>query len=238
MSPARRSEQRRTGRRRVGRRRNWLRWAIPLLAVVLIATGVWVVAFSSAFTVQHVRVTGVNELKQVSVRHAGQVPHKRPLARIDVDGIKQRVTDLKRVRSAKVKRSWPDTVQITVTERKPLYRMKHGDQTLLVDRKGVSFPPAAKSHKELPKASVDPDRTKLRSDLGTVMAAMPKSLRAKVRHVDASSRDTIQLKLPKGRKVLWGNATDSELKAKVTTGLLKRKASVYNVSAPGYPTTR
>lgn len=225
-------------RNRHRRRRRWLRVAVPFLALVLIAAGVWVVGFSAALSVQRVQVTGLDDLGHQRIVRAARVPMRRPLARLDVGAIEQRVTDIKRVESAKVTRSWPNTVKIAVTERKPLYRVKRDDHLLLVDHAGIAFPAAAKQDKKLPRATVDPTQSDLLSDLGTVTAALPKSLRGKIRQVDAGSRDTVELKLTKGRTVIWGNASESELKAKVTAGLLKRKASVYNVSAPGYPTTR
>lgn len=221
------------------RRRVWLRFGIPLLALVLLGAAVWTVGFSPALRTEQVRVTGVKDLTNKTVTQTAEVPMHRPLVRVDVGAVQQRVDDLNAVESVRVNRSWPDTITIAVTERAPLYRIdRTGGPDLLVDHAGVTFAGAATKHQDLPAATVKADQHKLLSELGTVIDALPGKLRTSVRQVDADSRDTIQLKLTKHRTVIWGNADDSELKAKVATALLKRKASVYNVSAPGYPTTK
>lgn len=221
------------------RRRVWLRFGVCMLAFLVVCAAVWVVGFSPALETQQVRVTGLRDLTRKSVTQEAGVPLHRPLVRVDIGAVRQRVEDLDAVESVRVSRSWPDTVTVAVTERTPLYRINEsGGPDLLVDHAGVTFATGGTKHQDLPVAAVDPDQPKLLSELGTVIDALPEKLRASVRQVDADSRDTIELKLTKNRTVIWGNADDSELKAKVATALLKRKASVYNVSAPGYPTTK
>ena len=53
------------------------------------------------------------------------------------------------------------------------------------------------------------------------------------------SVDQITLRLRDGREVLWGSADQSAEKAEVLAGLLaaRPKASGYDVSVPGMPTT-
>jgi cell division protein FtsQ len=220
------------------RRRRWLTYGIAGLVVAVIAAAVWVVGFSAALTARHVRVTGLDHLSHQTVTATAAIPARRPLARVDTSAVERRVSDLNQVKSAKVSRSWPDTVDIAVTERKPLYRIKADNTDLVVDRAGVTFTVAAKTAADLPLATLDTDNSRLRSDVGTVLASLPDSLRAKVHRVHASGPDAITLQLTKQRSVDWGNATDSKLKARVLSKLLKQQASVYNVSAPGYPTTR
>jgi cell division protein FtsQ len=220
------------------RRRRWLIYGIAGLIVVLAAAAVWVAGFSSMLTVRHVRVTGLDHLTRKTVTTRAAIPAQRPLARIDTTRVEHRVAGLRQVKSAQVTRSWPDTVDIAVTERKPLYRIEDGNSRLVAGRAGVAFQVPAKVATELPVAHLDADTSRLRSDVGTVLAALPDSLRAKVDSVDADDRDAITLRLTKHRRIDWGNASQSDLKAKVAAALLKQHASVYNVSAPGYPTTR
>jgi cell division protein FtsQ len=68
---------------------------------------------------------------------------------------------------------------------------------------------------------------------------LPDKLRGKVDRLTAISRDNIVLILESGRKVTWGSAADSELKAQVLTALLKRKpTSTIDVSSPHNPAVR
>lgn len=223
--------------RRSSRRRVWLKFGIPLLVLVLVLGAGWVVGFSPALRVEHVRVTGTDDLKHKTVVRAARVPMDRPLARIDRHAAEYRVADLDAVRSAHVTRSWPHTVTISVTERKPLYRISDGGSERVVDHAGVAFTDPGDKASKLPVAHVDPSKSRLLDEIGTALNAMPESLRSHVHDIEASSRDAIRLKMSKKRTVVWGNADESKIKAKVTTNLLKQKASVYDVSAPGYPTT-
>jgi hypothetical protein len=69
-------------------------------------------------------------------------------------------------------------------------------------------------------------------------AGAASAVRAQVRSVSASGPESITLRLTGGRTVVWGNEAQSPLKALVLAALLNRKAAVYDVSAPGAPTTR
>ena len=74
------------------------------------------------------------------------------------------------------------------------------------------------------------------TEAAAVVAAMPHRLVTRVSHVDARTMDSIELRLQDGRRVVWGNAESSQLKARVLSALLHRKAQVYDVSVPGSPT--
>jgi cell division protein FtsQ len=72
----------------------------------------------------------------------------------------------------------------------------------------------------------------------TVSAALPSTLRTQVTSISAASPDSITLNLESGVKVVWGSSDDSERKAEVLSVLMKRKATVYDVSAPDLPVTK
>jgi cell division protein FtsQ len=56
--------------------------------------------------------------------------------------------------------------------------------------------------------------------------------------IQAASRDTIVIALDQNTQIIWGSAEESELKAQVIVALLQVEGSVYDVSAPGFPTVR
>ena len=67
-------------------------------------------------------------------------------------------------------------------------------------------------------------------------ATLPDDLAATVDHVEVETIDRITLMLRDGRQVLWGSAEESELKAQVLQGLLRKvRAPSYDVSVPGNP---
>jgi cell division protein FtsQ len=76
-------------------------------------------------------------------------------------------------------------------------------------------------------------------EAATVVSALPKALATRVDHVEVATVDQITLVLRDGRRVLWGSAEESELKAQVVDKLLvAQRASSYDVSVPGNPTYR
>jgi cell division protein FtsQ len=52
-----------------------------------------------------------------------------------------------------------------------------------------------------------------------------------------ATKDSITLRLGNGDAVVWGSAQDAKRKARVLMALLRRPATVYDVSVPGLPTT-
>jgi cell division protein FtsQ len=72
----------------------------------------------------------------------------------------------------------------------------------------------------------------------TVSAALPVALRGEVASISAASPDSITLNLGSGVKVVWGSSDDSARKAEVLSVLMRRKAKVYDVSAPDLPVTK
>lgn len=226
-------------RRRRNRRRLLLRLGIPLLVLVLIATGIYLAGFSSLLALRTVRITGLDALDRQQVRQAAAAPYGAPLARVDVDAIRTRVAALRPVESVRVERHWPHTLQIAVVERTAVYAVPQTPSGyLLVDRYGIAYRSVASAPAKLPRAAIDPAQTALLQPLATVAGALSPDLRRRVDRIQADSRDAIVLQLHNGRTVFWGSAEQSELKAKVITALLKVHGTHYDVSAPGSPAVR
>src|SRR5439155_21457679 len=65
--------------------------------------------------------------------------HGRSMVLLNTDAIRARVAALPRVASAEVHRSWPSTVQITITERVPVAFARAADGVHLIDASAVDF---------------------------------------------------------------------------------------------------
>jgi len=232
--------------RRRFKRRAWARrWAnlrrlfLLLVLVAMVAGAVWLVFFSSVLTVRDVQVAGVRTMPADTVTQAAAVPLGQPLARVDVDQVQQRVEKLPVVKHAEISRSWPHTVSITVTERTPVAAVRSGGTYRLIDAEGVMYRTVDQADKRLPVMTIGTQPAVAHdaaTEAAAVVAAMPHRLVARVSHVDARTMDSIELRLQDGRRVVWGNAESSRLKARVLSALLHRKAQVYDVSVPGSPT--
>ena len=78
----------------------------------------------------------------------------------------------------------------------------------------------------------------LLADLAVVVGDLTPELRDVVRSISAETKDSIELKLTKGRTVMWGSSEQGPLKAQVLAVLLEQEGTVYNVAAPERPSVR
>lgn len=230
--------QRRRFRARLRRARPYL---VAALVALLVATGVWLVYFSSLVTVEDVEVSGTSAtLTSARVEKAAAVPMGEQLARVDLDAIRARVEGIDAVVSAEVSRSWPHGISITVLERVPIAVVSTGGKELALGADGIPF---ARKASQLPKglprveAALDVNAATL-AEAARVVLALRADIAARVQLVKAASVDNITLQLTGGVTVQWGSAAESENKAQVLAILLDKDVKEIDVSVPGRPTTR
>ncbi|MEO9138642.1 MAG: FtsQ-type POTRA domain-containing protein [Jatrophihabitans sp.] len=224
---------------RDGRRRRRL---VLVLAVVLVLALVvtWLVAFSSAFGVRTVQVHGVRTLSVGQVERAARIEHGAPLVRLDTAAITKRVEALPDVESAQVSTSFPSTVVVTVRERVAVGYVDVAGRRMLVDRIGEQYRTVATVPAGLPKlvVPVGSDRHTTGGAVATVAQALPSSLRARIRSIEALDPRAITLVLRNGTLVRWGSADRSALKARILSVLGTRKVDQIDLTDPERPFTR
>lgn len=213
------------------RRRSRRLRVIALAAAALVGAGlVWLAWFSSVLAVKDVRVVGIEGPSARAVLAAAAVPVGVPLARIDTGAAQAAVTGLPWVASVEVRRGWPSEVVIAVVPRTPLAVLADGRA---VDASGVTFE-AAPLPKGLPR--VTGEGIGLQAAMG-VLTSLPADVAARLVSLSATTRDDVDLRLRSGAVVHWGSIEQPSSKAEVLRALLRRKADVYDVSAPELPTT-
>lgn len=215
-------------------RRRWLRPVLVLMAILVIASSVWAVWFSSLLAATGARVVGVEGARADAALAAAAIPVGMPLARIDTAPAERAVRALPWVLDADVRRGWPNEIVVAVTPRIPIAVIVAGSGRSGVDAEGVVFPAAGALPKGLP--TVTAEGVGLTASMAA-LATLPADLARKVVSVSATTRDDIELTLRSGDVVRWGSADQPELKAEVLRALMQRKADVYDVAAPEVPTT-
>jgi cell division protein FtsQ len=227
------------------RKRNVLVVTAILVAVVagLLAAAV----FSPALAVRTISVSGTHLLTPAQVETALEPLRGKPLPQVTDQEVGRLLEPLVQVKSVSAEARPPSGLAVAVRERVPVALVKQGEQYQLVDVEGVQLAstddPASVS---LPV--IDGGAGTIGKDLfratAEVLGALPADVLAKLSNASAQSVDAVELKLVDGQSIIWGNAGEKELKAKVLAALLKVPADpknpvkVYDVSVPRHPVTR
>ncbi|WP_410593950.1 cell division protein FtsQ/DivIB [Amycolatopsis sp. lyj-23] len=223
--------------RQVEIRRRW----VALLSVLTVVALVYLLFFSSMLGVQDVSVSGARTVPADQVRTVAAVPAGKPMLRLSTDEIRDRVAAMPGIATVEVSRSWPNTVDITVTERTAIAFFDSGpggDGVHLVDGGGVVFKtvparPAGLPELKLPKVSADDPVTRA---VTAVLGVIPEQLLKQVTTATAKTPASVEFTLANGKIVRWGTAEQTDRKAKVLAALLTQDGKVYDVAAPELPT--
>lgn len=208
-----------------------------LVLGALVAGGGWLVFVSNALGVRQIVIEGETSLRDRDVRARVTVPEGTPLARVDAAGVAASVRRLPQVATARVDRRWPHVLAVVVTERVPLAVVSSGPSYAVVDREGVVLHSASRAPEGYPMVLADGSAQQAAL---TTLDSLPPALRADVRRLSARTPENITLELAGSRRVRWGSSEGSAQKSAVLATLLRSvpRAQVYDVTAPGAPTTR
>lgn len=204
------------------------------LAVVLpLAALAWVLLASTWLGVDRVQVVGVERLDPAAVVDAVAIVNGTPLARVDTGAVERRVAELAPVADVAVRRTWPGTLTVDVTERTPVGGVLQDGRYTLLDAEGVAFASEAALPKGAVRLQVNEPGPKDPSTLASleVYAALPEELRTRVRIVRATSPSAVVLRLSDGRQVVWGRPGETATKAAAALALLSKPGTTYDVSA-------
>lgn len=227
-------------------RRQRLRRLLTLVAVVAGAVVVgllaWLVGWSDVLAVKKVTVAGVADNRTAEVLRVAEAPTGVPLLRVDTDAVADRVRALPEAEAVDVRRSWPNTLTIDVTQRTPVAAVSSGGSWWQVDDAGVLFGESAAAPESLPVLDApggdDEADEAVRAAGVAVLTSLPKPVLKLVDAVEAQSEADVRLTLTDGAVVRWGTAERIEDKARVLLALIAAQdetPSGYDVSAPEHP---
>ena len=235
------SAQERFDRRVHARRRRSWKVAAALVVVALAAGGVWWVLWRSDWLlVEQVVVSGVEERWEGEVLAAAAIDQPQPMVEVDVDLAASAVEGLAVVKEAQVHRSWPSTITIEVTPRRPVLAVRQGSAFALVDDEGVVVETVGEAPADVPVVRArgeDGATEEAYRAAWAVLSGLPDSLTAQISTATVSSADLLTFELGE-RTVVWGGPEDAELKLRVVEALLGAGEVYIDVSAPRTPVTR
>ncbi|WP_395402980.1 cell division protein FtsQ/DivIB [Arthrobacter sp. UC242_113] len=203
--------------------------------------------YSPVLAVQSMSITGTKLLKPAQVQAALKPILGKPLPQVSDSEVNALLKPLVQIKSVTTQAHPPSVLVVQVQERVPVALVKRGKDYMLVDVDGVRLSTTADpASVKLPV--IDGGAGTIGKDLfqatAEVLGALPANVLAKLSNASAKSVDAVELKLLDGQTVIWGNAGEKELKARVLEALLKVPAdpanpvSTYDVSVPRHPVTR
>jgi cell division protein FtsQ len=228
----------------VPRRYRRRRLAAALATGLLVLTGVALstgalLYYTGIANVRDVAITGLSTVPEPAVRDAVALPLGGPLIAVDTAGIARRVAAVEGVAVVEVRRAWPHTVAVDVTERVPVALWVTRQGVFEVDGTGLSYRRAPEPPPRLPRltfAGVGPHDPSTAAALA-VLRDLGDPVRAQVATVDVAGTQ-VTLGLTGKRSVRWGDPERSAEKNAVLGPLLGQPGSVYDVSSPDLPTIR
>lgn len=226
-------------------RRRRGRWLALLTVLVVALLFVGLVFFSPLFATRTINVEGARLTNPERVEDALEGFKGVPLTRVSKDGVRAAVGDVPQVRSVDVVLQPPHTITVRLHERVGVAAVRDGEHWVLVDSQGKQL--ATSGPQDRPDVPViDGGRQVLATEqfatVADVLAELPAEVLSRLDSASASSGASVELSFRDGRKAVWGDASDSELKARVlaalATGEATSSAREYDVSAPLHPVVK
>lgn len=201
------------------------------------AVGVYLAGWTSVMGVNSVEVDGATSISADQLIATAGIAQGTPMMRVDLRAATSRLADLPQLASVDVRRVWPRTVVLSVTERQAVAMQRAEDGWDLIDANGIAFAVASPKPKDLPTLEKSQDEV-ANTAMMRALSGMSPEIRSKVASVSATSPNAIQLVMRKSDAVVfWGSADASDYKSAVLSVLLSTDAGWYDVSDPDIPTS-
>jgi cell division protein FtsQ len=122
-----------------------LSWRSGRLAAATDQVSVQFIALSArgGFRIEQVDVVGRDQTDPKALLAAAGLKRGDPILAFSPEAARQRIESLSWVASAAVERRLPDTVAITIVERKPIALWQHNEKITLIDSAGANLGPVA-----------------------------------------------------------------------------------------------
>jgi cell division protein FtsQ len=208
--------------------------------VVAVMAGLLAVAvYSPLLALRTVQVEGTSRIPADTLVQALDDQLGTPLPLLDLGEVKEKLAAFPLIQSYSTESRPPDTLVVRVVERRPVASIRaSGGGFQLVDPAGVVVEttderPAGFPVIDVGAGGVGSARFEAAAQ---VLVALPADFLAQVDVVNATTKDDVRLVLTDGKRVVWGSADQSDVKAARLPALLKatadREVAEYDVSSP------
>lgn len=206
-----------------------------LVALALIVTGI---VMSPLMTLTTIVITGRESVAEKVITGSVSDQIGTPLALLNTDAIRSRLTSVTRIQSFATEIRPPHTLVIRIVERHAIGYMANGTKWDLVDPAGVVIDTVTAPPTDVPRLSVGATTDLAFSAVVDTLAALPDSFSNDIAEIAAQTRDSIELTM-RGtpHRIIWGSPDNTPLKAivaKRALAIARSRGGTFeiNVSAP------
>jgi cell division protein FtsQ len=211
-------------RRQVRRRKE--RRLLGIAFVIGLAVSMVGLYFSPVLRVQQVSVTGTTALDPAEVASLADIDGQSMVSST-FSGAEARIAALPQVRSVEIKRHWPDSIEIAVTERTPWATWSEGDADYTIDDTGfvlattaadagpIIHAPASDTPLQ-PGDHVDGDALSLTHAL---VEQVPVQLGVNLTEIEWATDSGVTVTTDAGYKVVFGDSANMQYKLAVWQGI-------------------
>src|SRR6185312_5709887 len=214
-------------------------WRSGRLAVMAADVSSRFIALSVAggFRIENVEVIGREQTDPKALLKAAGLKRGDAILAVSPEVVRQRIESMSWVASAAVERRLPDTVTITIVERKPIALWQHNDKFALIDSKGDNLGPVADASASTLPLVVGGDAAPHASALLSTLATHPdlaKRVQASSwigsRRWDLKMDNGIEVKLPEDG---MAEALQQLADAEASSRILERDVAVIDLRLAG-----
>jgi len=99
------------------------------------------VTASAGFAIEDVRVSGNDQTSEIDILQLLGLDGTTSLVALDIEAARKKLSELPWVEYAEVRKVYPNTIEVTLRERKAFGIWQHGDELSLIERNGAIIGP-------------------------------------------------------------------------------------------------
>lgn len=224
------------------------KFAIRLLLIVLgigiVAGAIWLLFFSSFFTVKDegIEITVTDPagiVNEEQIRGIAQTELGTPVLRLSTAELENQLEEIPEVLDASVSGSFPDGMIVTITAREPVACVGSPESCVGIAADATQLQVSDELRGQLPKISMDlgsEQAEQYLTGLLDAVSALPEDVRGRVQGASISDSGLIEFQLDSGT-IKWGPSEENEKKARIVAVLIQEPAGTYDVTLPDAPVT-
>lgn len=213
-------------------------WGVSLGGIGLVAALTAVLVLSPALAFRQLEVVGAQLVSEAEIAAALQPLYGEPLARVTEERVAEVFAPLTLIQAFTTRIQPPNTLVVTIVERRPVGYVAGPGGFVVVDAAGVRLSTLPDAPPNVPLILVVPDpESPSFVAVSRVLLALPAEIRSQVEGITATTLDDVRFTIrDRAHEVVWGSADRSAEKARVLGASLTAAGAdaprVIDVSTP------